>query len=221
MTQLCEEMKKQGSDKGDSWHNYTKFYSILFEDKKDEIKNVFELGIGTTNPAFESHMKPEFTPGGSLRGWRNYFPNAHVYGADIDKDILFGEERVDTFYVDQTDAESIGILWDDPNLKGDWGFDIMIDDGLHTLDAALTFFGESAFMLDDDGVYIVEDIQRSELQEYAGAFGALQEHMGIKCHFFDLPHYENKTDNIICVIHWADSTEYDEKIEKLIETING
>ena len=46
-------------------------------------------------------------PGASLRVWRDYFPNAIIYGADIDKDILFAEERIKTFYIDQLDPVAI------------------------------------------------------------------------------------------------------------------
>ena len=37
------------------------------------------------------------------------FPNAQIYGADIDKNILKDEERIKTFYVDQTDQKLLMI----------------------------------------------------------------------------------------------------------------
>ena len=37
-------------------------------------------------------------PGASLRAWRDYFENALIYGADIDKNILFKENRINTFF---------------------------------------------------------------------------------------------------------------------------
>ena len=79
-------------------------------------------------------------PGASLRLWKEYFPNAEVYGADIDKRILLEEDRIKTFYVDQTNAESVNSMWNE--IERD-NFDIIIDDGLHTAEAAITLFENS------------------------------------------------------------------------------
>ena len=76
-------------------------------------------------------------PGASLRVWRDYFNNAQVIGADIDKRILFQEDRINTYEVNQLNPTSIKNMWS--NIKYD-NFDIIIDDGLHTLKAGLTFF---------------------------------------------------------------------------------
>ena len=205
MTELCKIMKDRGSDKGDSWHNYTTFYSEIFEEKRDQIENIFEVGIGTTNPAFQSHMKPEFTPGGSLRGWRDYFTNANVYGADIDRDILFEEERIKCFYVDQLKAAYIQYMWESSGLE-DTKFDIIIDDGLHTLPAAIELFANSKDKLKEDGIYIIEDVQNHWIDDYNTAFADVldEDHrMFVKT----IPHHENTTDNtLILIIHGSDST---------------
>ena len=50
-------------------------------------------------------------PGVSLRVWIDYFFNAKIYGGDIDKEILFEEERSKTFYVDQLNSNSIKSMW--------------------------------------------------------------------------------------------------------------
>ena len=36
-TELCEIMKRNGSDKGLGWHNYTVIYDFLFNSKRKEI----------------------------------------------------------------------------------------------------------------------------------------------------------------------------------------
>ena len=72
-----------------------------------------------------------------MRVWRDYFPNANVYGADIDKDILFSEERIKTFYIDQLNPSSIKDFWEKVNTKD---FDLIVDDGLHTFKAGITLF---------------------------------------------------------------------------------
>ena len=70
---------------------------------KNNIRNIFEIGLGTNYKNIVSNMGINGKPGASLRAFRDYCPNASVFGADIDKRILFEEERIKTFYVDQTD----------------------------------------------------------------------------------------------------------------------
>ncbi len=164
LSELCD---KYGSDKGynkienrifyNNWHphNYTDYYSSLFEHSRISIKKIFECGIGTNNPDIPSSMGKEYKPGGSLKMWRDYFPNADVYGADIDKDILFESERIKTFYVNQLEKDSIKKMWDN---IGEDDFDIIIDDGLHTLNAGICMFENSFNKLRDGGIYIIEDV---------------------------------------------------------------
>ena len=46
-------------------------------------------------------MGEKYNPGSSLRALRDYFPNANIFGADIDKNIVNDQNRIKTFYVDQ------------------------------------------------------------------------------------------------------------------------
>lgn len=157
-TILCEIMGRHRSDKGhanitESWHNYTTFYYSLFKDRRDTPLRLFELGLGTNNPNILSNIGPDGVPGASLYGWKDFFPLAHIFGADIDKDILFQEDRIQTFYCDQTNPDTIKEMWDtlDP-------FDIIIEDGLHTFEANVCFFENSIHKLNTNGYYIIEDV---------------------------------------------------------------
>ncbi len=165
-TELCEIMERHGSDKSckPTWvdyegHNYTKFYYKLFNNIKDKNINFFELGLGTNNVDIPCNMGKLGTPGASLRGWKEYFPNANIYGADIDKNILFNEDRVKTFYCDQTNSTEIQELWEVINKN----FDIIIDDGLHEFNANLNFLRNSLSKLNYGGYYIIEDVVNGEL----------------------------------------------------------
>lgn len=129
-TDLCKIMTDFGSDKGRGHHNYTIYYDKLFNGIKEENLNIFELGLGTNYLDVPSSMGSDGIPGASLRGWKKYFPNSKVFGADIDKRILFEEDRIKTFYCDQTNVRSIQKMWNSELLK-DLYFDIIIDDGLH------------------------------------------------------------------------------------------
>jgi hypothetical protein len=171
---LCE---KYGSDKGYvdfskdtpyGWkaHSYSNIYYNLFNHCKNEIKLIFECGIGTNNINFSSNMSPEGKPGASLRVWRDYFINSTVYGADIDRNILFEEDRIKTFYVDQLNKDSIKKLWVNIN-KND--FDIILDDGLHTFEAGITMFLNSFDKLRINGIYIIEDVNFSYINKLSKA----------------------------------------------------
>lgn len=163
-TKMCRVMAWHGSDKGQGWHNYTTIYSVLFGKLRDQPLLIFELGLGSNNPTFPGSMGAHGRPGASLRGWRELFPHALVYGADIDRDILFEEDRIKTFYCDQLDSVAIRDLWSQPVLQG--GMDIIIDDGLHTFEGNISFLDESLERLRPDGVYVIEDILQETITEW-------------------------------------------------------
>jgi hypothetical protein len=174
LSQLCD---KYGSDKGAiksfghpyPWpsHTYADFYSRLFSHCRHSIKNVFECGIGTSNPNLVSSMCADGKPGASLRVWRDYFPNAMIYGGDIDQETLFEEERIKTFYIDQLDPKAIEAFW---NAVGAGNFDFMVDDGLHTFESGACLFSHSVAHLSREGVYIIEDVAPYELLRYKNFF---------------------------------------------------
>lgn len=169
LSALCD---KYGTDKGSlndvnqtsKWPwpptTYADYYSRLFDHCRNNIRNVFECGIGTNNINLVSNMGINGTPGASLRVWKEYFPNATVIGADIDSNILFEEERISTYYIDQTNPETIKEMWNKINIDC---FDLMIDDGLHTFDAAICLFENSISHLSDNGIYIIEDLDNQNL----------------------------------------------------------
>jgi len=162
-TRMCYVMTKYGSDKGRP-NNYTPLYSALFNERGDQPLRVFELGLGTNNPDAPSNMGVFGSPGASLRGWRELFPRALVYGADIDRGILFQEDRIKTFYCDQLDQSSIRGLWSQPDLQG--GADIIIEDGLHTFEANVSFLEGSLAHLRPGGIYVAEDIAWNHVDEW-------------------------------------------------------
>ena len=177
ISSLCD---KYGSDKGEvipyghpySWnsHSYTDFYLRIFSHCRLTIQNVFECGIGTNNLNYTSNMSVSGQPGASLRVWRDYFPNADIYGGDIDRGVLFNEDRINTFYVDQLDPNSIGAFWAKTGVEE---FDIMIDDGLHTFAAGSCLFTNSINFLRYGGIYIIEDVITDDLIKYKKFFEQL------------------------------------------------
>ena len=164
-TPLCEIMGRNKSDKGsiniqDSWHNYTTFYYSIFKDLTKNQLRIFELGVGTNNINIPANMGEYGRPGASLYGWSEFFTNSHIFGADIDNDILFNTKKIKTYYCDQTNPDSIKKLWNNTDLLDN--FDIIIEDGLHEFYANVCFFENSIHKLKPNGYYIIEDIKNNE-----------------------------------------------------------
>ena len=212
---LCSIMEKNGSDKGyvntQGWHNYTVYYNSIFNKIKDEKLRVFELGLGTHNENILSHMSKNFTPGGSLYGWCEYFPNALIFGADIDREILFQTNRIKTFYCDQTNPLIINDMWNNDLLKEN--FDIIIEDGLHEFNANVCFFENSIHKLKKGGYYIIEDVKTCFISKY---YNKIQEwkHKYNFCTFdlIKLEHPTNDKDNNLIVIQKVADPVYKKSI---------
>jgi hypothetical protein len=205
-TELCEIMSKNGSDKSEKpshgnlpGHNYTKFYYELFSEIKNNELKFFELGMGTNNPNLESNMSIDGLPGASLIGWSEFFKNSKIYGADIDTDILFNTDKIETFFCDQTNPQIIKQLWNQKQL--DFEFDIIIEDGLHEFHANKTFLENSFHKLKEGGFFIIEDISIDEIYnwyEYFDLFNKKFEFCDIK--FIKLSCKHNSHDNNLILI---------------------
>lgn len=161
--ELSEIMTKHESDKGCGLsinfiknnirvpnfvcHNYTFIYDELFREYKHNNINIFEMGVGVPN-CMSSWA-------GSLKGWKEYFPNSIIHSADFDKDYLYCDDRITSYYVNQEDKQSIVDMW---NLIGDISYDIMVDDDSHTETSNYLFYVNSIHKLKKGGIYIIEDI---------------------------------------------------------------
>lgn len=204
-TDLCDIMDRHRSDKASqiisSGHNYTRYYNYLFKDLRTKNINVFELGLGTNNENYLYNMGKDANPGASLFGWREYFKNANIYGADIDPGCLFNSDRIKTFFCDQTVPWIINQMWDNKYL--DFKFDIIIDDGLHRFDANVSFFENSFHKLNKNGVFIIEDINNRNIVEWINKFEYYENrfpqfNFEIIC--LDCDH--NRHDNNLIMIHY-------------------
>lgn len=154
-TAIGQHLNHYQSDKASS-HDYDIIYDVIITDK---TKTLLEIGLGTNNTDVLSNMTEEGKPGASLRAFRDHFPNLQVYGADIDTRILFEEERIKTFYVDQLDHNSVIELFKNFEEK----IDIIIDDGLHSPQANLNVLTWALQKVADKGWIIIEDIHEAAL----------------------------------------------------------
>jgi hypothetical protein len=123
-------------------HQYIEVYEGLFEPIRDRVLNVLEVGINTGN---------------SHRMWRDYFHNANVYGIDI-YDFCGGmkdEDRIDVRFMDAYSEAAIDSF-------GSLKFDVLVDDGPHTLSSQLFFVQNYCRLMADNGILVVEDIPHAD-----------------------------------------------------------
>ncbi len=161
VTPLCKLAYKYGTDKCPQIrHSYTVVYYDLFKDKAKFVKKVLEMGIGRSkrfknkNVRYDKRLKRYFHKGASLKMWRDFFPNAQIYGADIIPESIFEDKRIKTFLCDERKQEDLERLIE--NTGND--IDIFIDDGSHRLRDQI-FMAETLLPLfKKDVIYVIEDV---------------------------------------------------------------
>ena len=152
---LANIFMNNGSDKS-YIHNYQILYSYILNQLGIENQlNVLEIGLGTNNPSLVSTMGVNGRPGASLYSWRDFLPNANIYGADIDKDILFNSDRIETCYIDQLQYGTFDEL---QNKFGNIQYDLIIDDGLHSIAANFNTLLFAIQNIKKNGWIVIEDI---------------------------------------------------------------
>ncbi len=158
MKTLTEIINWYGSDKNLS--DYTSYYTDIFESIRQKKIDLLEIGIGTIIKHAPSSMAntriKNYKPGASLRSWQEYFPNANIYGGDIQFDTQFSEDRIKTFLFDSTKKTECDFSLQDRT------FDIIIDDGWHLYEAQLNTFDNLFSRVKSGGYYIIEDIESGE-----------------------------------------------------------
>ena len=168
-TELCDIFYKYKSDKCPKiGHSYPSEYYRHLVKYKESFSNVLEIGIGN-NELMVPLCGQDYVIGASLKAWKEFFPNANIYGVDIVKDVIFFEERISCFYTDQSSQEELDKTISEisnhsniPNIQ----FDMIIDDGSHIVEHMLLTFESLAKYLKPGGIYIIEDIQKNYLHNF-------------------------------------------------------
>jgi hypothetical protein len=151
MSTLIDLIDNTKTDKN-TCHSYIPVYQKLFETKKYDNNNILEIGIGEPKQNKEN--------GGSIKLWHDYFPNSTIYGLDIYdisniNDSIKNNNRIQLFTsIDAYNTTFIENTFIQNNIK----FDILIDDGPHTLDSMIFFIKYYLPLLKDDGILVIEDI---------------------------------------------------------------
>jgi hypothetical protein len=143
---------KYGSDKA-SFHNYHLVYGAILQ-AIAPMGSMLEIGLGTNNTDVISNMGSVGKPGASARAFRDFNDRAIIYGADVDRRVLFVEDRIQTFYVDQMRPDTLASLRE--QIGHD--LDLIIDDGLHSPAANLAVLLSALKSLRVGGWLVIEDI---------------------------------------------------------------
>lgn len=153
---LKDKLSFYKSDKGED-NGYWPIYTTLLEKYADKNIRLLEIGLGTNDPNLISTMgnNKKYECGSSLRAFRDYLPNANIFGGDVDINCLFNEERIKTCYVDQLEYETFQSL---NTTFGNKKFDFIIDDGLHSITANLGTLIFAIQNINTNGTIVIEDI---------------------------------------------------------------
>ena len=195
---------KYGSDKGGQiksrylgWfpHNYDQIYDNIFFNFKEKKFNLLEVGIGSVNQNVKSALPSHCKSGASLKAFRDYFPKAHIYGCDIDPDVLFKDKRITTFHLDQTSKINVKKFF----FKLNKDFLIIIDDGLHEFYANIVFFETAINFLKSGGIYVIEDVNEFKMKAYYKYFSNYKKDYRINFYNIYNSKFLGRSNNLIII----------------------
>ncbi len=178
----------------DKWSLYIEKWDDIFTPFKNREINLLEIGIQN---------------GGSLEIWAKYFSKAkNIIGCDIEEDckkLEFNDPRISVIIGDaNTDEAEQEITKKSPDL------DIIIDDGSHRSSDIIKSFARYFKILNDDGVYVIEDLHASYWKEFEGGLYTPYSAMAFLKRLADITNFE----------HWRNSKhridylyQYDQKFK--------
>lgn len=134
------------------WMHYFEIYERHFSQFRNMPISLLEFGV---------------LHGGSLQMWKHYFGSqAKIYGADINPRCAeLAEDQISILLADQESRESLRSICN--TLPP---FDIIIDDGGHTMLQQTTTFEEMWGQLKIGGIYLIEDMLTSYWPSFGGGY---------------------------------------------------
>lgn len=132
------------------WEHYFSIYERHLERFRGKPARILEIGV---------------YHGGGLDLWRNYFgPDAHITGIDIfDSAKEYETTNTDIVLCDQADTAALESIFCERE-----PYDIIIDDGGHTMAQQIGSLNALFPLLAPNGVYIIEDTHTSYWSQFEG-----------------------------------------------------
>ncbi|KAG4424211.1 hypothetical protein IFR04_002615 [Cadophora malorum] len=152
---------KHGTDKVTT-HHYNYMYDKYLEPLRDQRIKVLEIGLG---------CNMGYGPGAPYHTWLEYFTNVDLYFIEYDAACaekwkaettgatIFTGDQADAAFLDRFLSETGG------------NFDIMIDDGGHTMQQQMTSLETLFKAVVPGGIYFCEDLATSYEEQYGGGDG--------------------------------------------------
>jgi hypothetical protein len=144
-----------GTDKAGR-HHYTQHYQRHLSHLRRERFTLLEIGIGG--------YRRKRRGGASLRMWKHYFPRASIVGLDLEDKSFVEAPRIRVYQGSQTDEEVLRRIVADAG-----GVKVVVDDGSHRPAHIRESFRILFPLLDDDGIYVIEDTQTSYWPSWGGS----------------------------------------------------
>lgn len=144
MDELTQIGLKNKTDKA-YYHHFTEIYYRFFEPIKNKNLNILEIGVAD---------------GGSLLTLKEYFKNSSLFFIDINDKSHFIDDRVSFEQGDQSNYTFISNIFNNIN------FDIIIDDGGHTMVQQQVTLEALLPRLKPNGLFIIEDLHTSNFKEF-------------------------------------------------------
>ena len=165
---LKDAFQQNGSDK--YIHDYHFLYSYIFSNFK--IGSLVEIGLGSKDGNILSNMGSFGNPGGCLRAFSEILEDdAVIIGLEIDEKVLFNEKNIKTYKFDQLNLNDVNeFINNNPE-----GFDLVIDDGLHSNISFINTIYMSQKILNKNGLVVIEDIFAEQLDFLIIAFNLCKE----------------------------------------------
>ena len=192
MSKLIDLIDNSLTDKN-TCHSYITTYERLFSSKKMLKNNILEIGIGEPKQNKEN--------GGSIKLWNDYFLNSTIYALDI-LDIsninnsIQNNERIKL--ITSVNAYDTNFI-ENKFIKNDIKFDILIDDGPHTLDSMIFFVKYYLPLLNSEGILVIEDIP--DINWINILVQNIPEEYRKFIEIVDLRHVKNRWDDIMLIIN--------------------
>lgn len=186
-------------------HGYMEVYEPLFSNMK-EVKKVLEIGI---------------YQGESLKLLSHFFKDSMIYGIDISDCSNLNSDKIQTFIYNQENINDLNDFI--KNVGGE--FDLIIDDGGHTMKQQQISFGILFKHLKNGGVYIIEDLHTSVREGYREENDIIttldmlvqfkQDGLLISNHISDIDkkHIEESVDSIKI---WTRTPDFNESVTSII-----
>ncbi len=151
-TYLCEIATKHNTDKVWEW-NYTPLYYDQLAKRCDTIKTVLEVGVWQ---------------GASLKTWREFFPNAQVYGIEVEPAWAVNEDRIKTFTCNGYDPTVMV-----PVMAEIGEVDFFVDDAIHLTDEQISLLNFMWPHMRKGGLYAIEETRTDGIDRIREAVVAL------------------------------------------------